>query len=399
MSKVVILNTPLWGHIMPTIALTRELLQQGEDVVYYTTPSFQDTLTRTGATVKLIPPSITERLEAFDSSKGLDLLYQWRFFLDQPNSAIDWFIETVRHEAPDYIINDFVAILGRIASHVTGIPRIVSVPVFCYHELSIIQQFPLFLLRVLFSLHEIPRIDAIVRRYKLRYKWPARRSRLAFTDYGPLNIVSTTRRFQPWSHKFSDRFFFTGPMLSSRTDARIPNPSDSINRPTVLISLGTLFNKNLGFYCSCIHAFKDSDLHVILVVGEQTSPDSLGPLPENIEVFGIIRQVEVLQHVDGFVTQGGMNSVHEALYYQVPLVVVPQSIDQFFMARRVHELGVGIHLKRPTIDGLQKAVHRILHETSFREQVSAWSQSFKSSGGAKQAVDAIFDFKRTQGIS
>ena len=50
-------------------------------------------------------------------------------------------------------------------------------------------------------------------------------------------------------------------------------------------------------------------------------------------------QLEVLQHADVFVTHGGMNSSSEALYYGVPLVVIPVTGDQPFVAKRLTEVG------------------------------------------------------------
>ena len=44
---------------------------------------------------------------------------------------------------------------------------------------------------------------------------------------------------------------------------------------------------------------------------------------------------------DVFVTHGGMNSVSEALFYGVPMVVIPLVSDQPVNARCVERLGVG----------------------------------------------------------
>lgn len=55
-------------------------------------------------------------------------------------------------------------------------------------------------------------------------------------------------------------------------------------------------------------------------------------------------QVDILRRADAFVTHGGMNSISEGLYCEVPLVVVPQQIEQALNGRRVAEVGAGILL-------------------------------------------------------
>ncbi len=54
----------------------------------------------------------------------------------------------------------------------------------------------------------------------------------------------------------------------------------------------------------------------------------------------------MLQRVDAFITHGGMNSASEALYYNVPMVLVPMTSDQPIVANRVQELGAGIAVNK-----------------------------------------------------
>lgn len=49
MSKVVFLSLPYYGHIHPSLPLVKEPVVRGEQVIYYSTPKFQEAIAQTGA--------------------------------------------------------------------------------------------------------------------------------------------------------------------------------------------------------------------------------------------------------------------------------------------------------------------------------------------------------------
>lgn len=106
-------------------------------------------------------------------------------------------------------------------------------------------------------------------------------------------------------------------------------------------------------------------------------------------------QLEVLQHADVFVTHGGMNSSSEALYYGVPLVVIPVTGDQPLVAKRVNEVEAGIRLNRKelTSELLRESVKKLLNDVTFKENSRKVGESLRNAGGYKRAVDEIFKMK------
>jgi len=79
---------------------------------------------------------------------------------------------------------------------------------------------------------------------------------------------------------------------------------------------------------------------VIMSVGRNIQIESLGLVPDNFLVENFVPQLEVLKRADVFITHGGMNSLNEALYFGVPVIVVPQQVEQAFNMRRLKKLGV-----------------------------------------------------------
>ena len=151
----------------------------------------------------------------------------------------------------------------------------------------------------------------------------------------------------------------------------------------VYISMGTV-NQNREFYRNCIHALGQTDWQVIISMG--TNPEHYDQLSDNIHIYESVDQMAVLSIADAFITHCGMNSASESLYFQVPLVLFPQTPEQDAVAKRTQELGAGIRLQSIGEDDILKSVTRIIGEKSFKQGAEKVSESFKQSGGIKEAV-------------
>lgn len=84
-----------------------------------------------------------------------------------------------------------------------------------------------------------------------------------------------------------------------------------------------------------------------------------------------------------------MNSVNESLYYQVPLVMYPQTSEQGGVANRVAQVGAGILLDKTSPGAIREAVEKILTDPSYRQNAAEISDGFKKCTGAKGAADKI----------
>jgi MGT family glycosyltransferase len=211
-----------------------------------------------------------------------------------------------------------------------------------------------------------------------------------------LNIVHTSREFQPCAATFDERFLFAGPSVEARAERERFAWEDAPSSPLIYVSLGTIFNTNAAFYRQCFEAFRDEDVRLVVSIGQTLSPESLGRAPRNVMVRSWVPQLDVLRQAAVFVTHGGMNSVSESLHYGVPVVVVPQMGEQELVASQVERLGAGVRLRRDSVTpaSLQAAVGRLLADRSFRERAAAIGQSFTAAGGAERAADAVLAFTR-----
>jgi MGT family glycosyltransferase len=150
----------------------------------------------------------------------------------------------------------------------------------------------------------------------------------------------------------------------------------------VYISMGTV-NQDREFYRNCIHALGQTDWQVVISMG--TNPEHYDGLPENIQIYESVDQMAVLSIADAFITHCGMNSASEGLYFEVPLVLFPQTPEQDAVAKRVEELGAGVRLKSTSEEDIIQALHQVLYEPGYRDNAVRISGSFRSCGGAAEA--------------
>lgn len=143
------------------------------------------------------------------------------------------------------------------------------------------------------------------------------------------------------------------------------------------------------------------DVLVVLAIGNADGALDCLPvnLPENVILRAAVPQLELLAKCSAFVTHGGANSVHEALLFGVPLVVVPIFGDQPSNGEQVQGNGAGVCFKDPlrtaTPEALRCAVGNLVDLESqssgnqYQLAASALAKSFKLAGGVPKATNEI----------
>lgn len=400
--KALFVGLPLHGHVNPSLPLVRALVDRGEEIVYYATEPFAAAVEQAGARVRRYQAPVlsdlspmSERLEAMAS-----------FLTETIGQVLDRDLAGFRDEQPDYVMTDSVAPWGQWTGQILGVPVVTSIPTFAVnrHVLAFAASSGTRPKSVRLALSKIRHVVRAVRlRGRLRRTFNVKGTSVMGLMFGSsaLNIVHTSREFQPCADTFDDRFLFIGPSVESRAGSGAAAGDAAASdeprtAPLVYISLGTLFNTNADFYRHCFDAFGGDAVDVVMSIGKQVSVESLGALPPNIVVKPWVSQLEVLRRASVFVSHGGMNSVSESLHYGVPLVVVPQMGEQELVGRRVEQLGAGVHFARASVtaDALRNAVHRVLDDSAFRHGATALAESFKAAGGAARGADAVLAFVR-----
>ncbi len=385
MSKIVFFCIPAHGHTNPTLNVVKELIRRGHAIWYYSYEPFREKIESTGAT--FIPCDQYDKEQSLTPEDGArigkDLAFSTKILVDTTLALDDAILQDMIQLQPDCIVADSMAVWGKAIAIKLGIPFVSSTTTFAFNQYSskIMKQSIGQLFNMIFSM---PKINKDLKRLQDK-GYPINNILSIIQNDNETNtIVYTSPEFQPCADTFSDKYSFVGPSIRETTVV-----FEKDERKTVYISLGTVNNKILDFYKNCMTALKDSDYRVIMSVGELLDVKDLGEIPENFEIYPFVDQIAVLQKADAFLTHCGMNSVNEGLYFEVPLVLFPQTPEQGGVARRVSDLEAGIYLEKNTPNQIKETVHLVLTDQKYKKNASAISESFHKCGGAKEAADAI----------
>lgn len=153
-------------------------------------------------------------------------------------------------------------------------------------------------------------------------------------------------------------------------EGELGNISEFVNgdeRPLLYMTFGTRFSVNRTFHLA-LEALRDLDIQVLVTVGPDGDPASLGPQPSNVRIERYVPQTLILDHCQVVVSHGGSGTLLAALARGIPQLCLPQGADQFRNAASCERVGAGIQLQEDQVDGaaIKDAIRRLLTDSSFR---------------------------------
>jgi MGT family glycosyltransferase len=217
------------------------------------------------------------------------------------------------------------------------------------------------------------------------------------SNRAPLNVVYTSREFQPRAGLFDDTYRFVGPSVASRGDEE-DLARELGDDPIIYVALGTIFNDSLQFYRTCLEALAGMKHRVVMSVGRKIDIGQLGAIPSNFLVRNWVPQLLVLSKASLFLTRSGINSANEALYHGVPMLLFPEILEQKLVAGQVVAAGAGLILEERTLraDDLRRQVNRVLGDSEFQQAAQRLGSSMRNAGGYRKAAEEILEFRARQ---
>ncbi len=332
--KILFINLPYYGHVIPTIGLVQELIKAGHQVTYLMPFDWESKLKDSGADFL-----------GYENSPKLDKQIRSAFFKAEEVIA-----------SYDLVLYEQFFFVGKhlAEKHGKRCVRIFTAPV---TNKELMHRFissggPMGIFRLPF-IGELWTMDA-VKGLGIQLKCCNWLDEIV-TNPPDCNLVYTLRSFQPFAEDFPDeKFHFIGPSVYARGEEGFP----TLTKPVIYISIGTILKGGYRFFRACIDAFGSEPVTVVLSVGN-FDISRLKHIPKNFVIRSHVPQIAVLKQASLFITHGGMNSVSEAMASGVPMVVIPFVSDQPVNAEQVERLGLGKVLEYKSI------TPAILKDTAF----------------------------------
>lgn len=166
------------------------------------------------------------------------------------------------------------------------------------------------------------------------------------------------------------------------------------DRPLVYLTLGTVYNRDLGVFATVLDGLRDEPIAVVVTVGENNDPSALGSQPANIAVRRYVPQAALLPHCHAAVIHGGAGTMLGALAAGVPLLCLPQGADQHGNADLVVAAGAGRKLLRDDLTPatVREATVALLNEPSYRLAAQRIADEIAAMPTAVEALAAITRF-------
>jgi len=365
--RILFINLPYHGHVIPTIGLVQELTKAGHQVTYLMPYDWEERITDSGA-----------EFLGYENSPKLDKQIRNAFF--KAEKVIADF---------DLLIYEQFFFVGKYLAEKHGkkCVRIFTAPA---TNKELMRQFissggPMGIFR-------IPLIGTLwtqdcVKGLGIRLKCRNWLDEIVENSLD-CNLVYTLRSFQPSAEDFpEEQFHYIGPSVYDRKEEDFP----ILPKGVICISLGTILKGAEKFFRVCVDAFQNENVTVVMSVGRRFDIAKLGKIPENFIVKNQIPQVSVLKQARAFITHGGMNSVSEAMVHGVPMVVIPFVSDQPVNARQVEKMGLGkvLDYKSITADALRDAAFAIMENQQIRENLQKIQNEIATAPGNTGAVKIV----------
>ncbi|MFD7629545.1 glycosyltransferase [Streptomyces sp. NPDC059851] len=389
MSSFLFVVPPLVGHVNPVVGVASVLAARGHQVAWAGEPALVRRLAGPEAAVHPCPAEGPGGPGggAFDVVRPPDLRgpealrFLWeRFLVPLAEVMAPGVREAVDVFRPDVVVADQQALAGALVAEDLGLPWATSATTSAEFA---------------DALAPMPRVaawnDTLVAGLRERIGHPGGTGDPRFSPH--LVLAFSTPELAGPALRGGDRVRWVGPSLAARPrPAPFPWHRLDPGRALVLVTLGTA-NAGVGgrFLTETASAVRARAGRVQAVVadpegalGEQTGDPDVIALPH-------VPQLALLERAAAVVCHAGHNTVCEALWFGVPLVVAPIRDDQPVIAAQVADAGAGVRVRfgRAGAAAIGAALDTVLGDPQVGAAAAKVSAAFRAAGGATAAADHL----------
>lgn len=166
--------------------------------------------------------------------------------------------------------------------------------------------------------------------------------------------------------------------------------------PLALVTLGTIFTGDLGFFSWAAQAAAHAGLLPIVVIGyvpiaDDKKQELIRALPGGSRLLAWAPFEHVLPRSKLMIHHGGMGTTHYAITHGVRQIVVPHAADQRIQARRVAQKKVGLELSAHDVrqGKLKEGALALMDADWVADNAKQFAQQMAQLGGVEKAAQLI----------
>jgi MGT family glycosyltransferase len=170
-------------------------------------------------------------------------------------------------------------------------------------------------------------------------------------------------------------------------------PADA---PLALVTLGSVFTGDLGFFSWAAHAVARCGYIPIVVIGRnpitpEQKAELKAALPASTRLLNWVSFDHLLPRTRLMIHHGGMGTTHAAVIHGIPQIAVPHAADQRGNARRIAQAKVGVSLTAHDVrhGALLEGARALTDDDTARKNAQQLAAEFAALGGAKKAANAL----------
>ena len=186
----------------------------------------------------------------------------------------------------------------------------------------------------------------------------------------------------PRMRELDHEVHFVGPVADLERDERKADISAS-GRPIVFAALSTVRNADPRLRRRILDVWlrlakNRSDLFFVISADDHAEVLKPEQVPDNVQVFALAPSIEILRQASLVMTQAGANVVKEAIWHDVPLLLLPLRADQPGVAARVLFHGLGLaHPSLPSWQRLSSDIDELMDDPIWKTRVIAMRKAFE----------------------
>ena len=388
--RVLVAAVGLAGHVLPAIALARELDSRGADVVVWT----------------------SERWRGLLGELGLDGGPRSHYFAlpgDEEHGhaettladAVRGLLAPLREAEPDVVVSDGLTAAPTLAAEIEGVPRATLFPEVYPVNAGRLPPFAS-------GLHA-PRTAVGAAAWSaglpLWKRLPAPRARRrAFNEqreelglepepgfHGTLSdeltLVATFPQLE-YPRRWPEHVEVTGPMMLDPSDVEVELPAG--DEPLVVVASSTVKDMERRLVRATLEALADEPVRVLVTMGGAGEPLP-GPVPSNAVVADWVSYERVMPLASAVVCNGNHGTVAWALAHGAPVLVSPAMADDAEHGARVGWSGAGLMVPGWLLRSgpVRLAMRQLLNDPAYRvraREIAAWS---RANDGATRGAELV----------